>query len=555
MFQQTINLFRRVHTIVGEHPEFFDALTRWYKDATLARKAVRALFRVAGGREVMMSVNGYQVERAKHPRDMWDRIPSWKVPARVLTRGENEIRVWPGGGERLGVRVREASVFQDGPGGYRAIDLTGDQSTAVGDFRLTAVQRAHPGHDGWEVKRGGELVFRLRMARPTPAVIAVELAGDDALAADLCKLTEDVLRRVLARRRELVGHRPGPDVEEALRDLDAFVDLYHSQIQSAISGDEASTLADAIARTGDPDDLIRQYIRPRRPAPQRPTSPPRPLPRRASTPAPAAGGVGVVKGLVFLVIAGVLAVPVALAAWGDPELWKKVSGWIDGLKNDKQVQHSPELFDALRASADDMGWKRDGEKTFDQDHERKMAEKQGVAAKPFFDGPMQFYAVGERGAGQPAGLAGPDADYLAWGRLLGVIDPGTEAAAEQFLAGMLEQYRANGLAGEEFAVPGANRAVVVRPPIGNPISYARQGRYVLVFRDGLAADQGREMAEARRAFETLAARLKAVGGRPDTVEPPAPKAPGIPNPPAVMKEENREGVLGVPVPRSGDPGK
>ena len=552
MFVQTVRLIHRVSNLFGQHREFFDAVAQWYDDVKLARKAIRALVRIADGREVRMTVNGRRLDPVRAEGALWDRIPSWEIPSNLLVSGDNEIRITPSERESAGLLLRTATVYQDGPLQAREVSLTDRDPTYHREFHLASSSRAGPRHDCWKVAADGALVFRVRPLGTAQVVFSLEFAGDDILDGELRDIAEDVFERVLKKRKELLarirnarGEREDW-IDEALRDLDAFADLYEDQIRHALSGADRKTLEAVIQSTGNPDAIVQRRLSPRRtnshPAKAASRAAHSPT---ASTAAPAkavaaAKGAGGFK--VLLCLSVVLAAPVAYIGWGDKELRDKVVAWFDKVTGRKSAPTgNVDVMQALRNSTDELGWKRNAEKIQDIEEERRA-----LSNGKSFQHAVKMHFVGEAGSGSP-NASGKALEYMSWKRVLSVFDAGTEAAADKFWENMLNDCRVRGYQVTDFGAVGTKRALL-RQTGPDAAGYAQLGRYILYTRGSLAA--GTETVEARRRFEVLAYKLDSSGDRESEAKPNTENRRTEPIP----DDERRKGVLGIPVPGAKDEG-
>ncbi len=429
--QKTIDLILRVKSLVGARDDFFDAVCGWYENAQryggLARKL---LARCSARPRASLLVNGRLVgEAIIVPPEA--RHVSWAVPAGVLVRGDNDVTVYRERGPGPKLPVRAATAAQELGLPWQNLDLSVAEPAPTKHLWLEEVARARHAGDCWPIKEDGFLSLRLRLAETNPVAFSIRLAGAPEGDLDLDDLLEDVLERVQAKLQELEEERGRLEqvnptraarLAEEVQVLGAYAYLHRAQIQPAFRNGDGTTRKEVIARTGDPDRLVRDALAwaPVLVAPPAPAAPPA-APRAPAAPAAPAAGAGWL--LTFLLVAVLVSGPL---------VWLVRSGalaWGPGA----QQRESAGILEALRRSADELGWKRDVETeqmapaAAVQERFAAGARAAGPLSVPSPSEGLRMYAVGEAGAAPRDAVA-------SWRRELGVFDLGSPEAAAAYLA-------------------------------------------------------------------------------------------------------------------------
>lgn len=416
----------------------------------------------------------------------------------------------------------------------------------------------------------------IRLDAPGPVMIELNLAVNrtEAALVDVKDIIKDVTERVIEKRRQLEQERRGQrrldqrqmeNLNKAIDSIDAYMRLHNLQIEPAFTGSDSTTLAEMIARTGSPDGLVADVLTPLTvqpvcpPAPvAMPVVPPaRPTPplRHAAAPARSAVAKGSFIGKMFK-LAMVTMVTVGgggYAAYASGILPKPAEQWVKNaiaqvrtfateLSQELSGKPSGDVMTALRQSTDELGWKRDVEQELSLKQLRDLigglpGVGEQLAAIPQFDEKHRLYLAGEA----IPGMERPGGEFkdlpIPCRRALLVYDFRTAEAAAEFLDAGRRLAAANGGRITELTVPGADRGVSITVPGGVTQSSARLGQYVLATNDGDPLPGGTEIQEHQRRLTVLAAKL---GGKATSTT--APKSGDK------TFDEEREGVLGVPLP-------
>lgn len=295
---KTIDLLERVKDLLGIRPAFFDAVYKWYKDVKLSCKVARLFLKNEHGEvRVSITVNGHLLPGESVLVTPQAKAITWHLPASMILAGRNEIAVLVDRSSAAALRVHSASAQQENGLPQQFLDLS-VREPANSPYLELVVQRdaVHRGKF-WAVKKGGYLIFQVRIPDGGAITFSLGLPQDDAAdwLNDLQEVLDEVLERARDRRRQLedqARHAEHSDPERArrwrddVRDLDDYIRLHERQIEPAFMGPEDGTLDEVIARSGDPDKMIGRE-------PLRPTASPPPVPADILTaeivPPPAAG--------------------------------------------------------------------------------------------------------------------------------------------------------------------------------------------------------------------------------------------------------------------------
>jgi hypothetical protein len=413
--------------------------------------------------------------------------------------------------------------------------------------------------------------------RPEPGrlvLFSLALAVDNSSGkmADIKEIVKDIRNRVNAKIQELEQDRKNnrrldqnqlEKLNDAIRTLKAYTSLHDIQVSPALSGKDSATLADVIAKTGSPDVLVQQTLQPLTVQPAVipsvvpvtiPSAVPvaRPAnvaPQRVARPAARTAG-AVKKGTMigklfkFVVVSTVILTPTGYLAYANGYLPKPAEQWVDRqiVEVKKLVAKisggssgeiaSADIMTALRQSADELGWKRDGEKEMTVPDMAKLAEIFGMkGASSNVDPNTKLYQVGERNP--RIHLADEDAKLLPVPcvRDLMVYDYRRTDTAVTFMENSrksVNQVPNFGVKVEilPMTVPGTDEAFGMRASgdgIRGPVqSFARIGQYILHSSDEDALPAGNDVQEHEHRLTVLAKKLNehrghaAAGNAPET---------------------------------------
>jgi len=323
MHSKVASLIQRVKSLVGTHRQFFDAVCEWYGNAQLAAKFARVLLaKHSTGARVSLVVNGHLLAGNTIEVAAGARFVSWVLPANALVGGINEIGLYRADTAGPPMYVQAATVFADSGLPKQTLDLKSARPEPTPQVELGRNTDATHRGDCWAIPKRSTLALQLKLREFTPVTLQVELYQDRSGLDFFKHILEDAIKDVLTRRlalddrlRQLRGVRSNEavQIEQQVRDLDAYARLHQRQISQAFQADDQSTLIDVIAKTGSPEQLIQiaeqpltvvpaqpqpvltvvpanpqpvltvQPVSPRpRPSAPQPSSRPRPTPRKGS---------------------------------------------------------------------------------------------------------------------------------------------------------------------------------------------------------------------------------------------------------------------------------
>jgi hypothetical protein len=331
----TIELLQRVGGLVEEHKEFFDTVTEWYGNIKLTAKLARSLLgRKVAGAKVALIVNnrtrpGFVTVVPSHAPTL-----SWLVPAEDLVAGDNRVVVHLEKTPGPALRVKAAGAAQEKGRLRQTLDLTVANPPCTGRLDLVRATEARHTDDCWRVREGGSLVLLLHLEWNTPVQFSLTLPGE---YAELFKNLKEALKKIVDKVKERLGQleeklrevrKTNPaQAAKVMQDIDAletYLYLHKKQIAPALLAEDGVTLEQVIERTGQPDRLIKEFLRQAAvvPAAPAPAAAPPPMPAPSAPPAavtfprrPRPRGKGVFTCLTVLVVLVALVAGGLYAAW------------------------------------------------------------------------------------------------------------------------------------------------------------------------------------------------------------------------------------------------
>jgi hypothetical protein len=285
MLHQTLTIIHRTKTLVDDYYPWFETLHEWYEKTQLPRRLIaEAMERRRVRDRIRILVNGQPLRGASDVTDARSRRITWLLPSNHVGRGDNEIVVHLDRDARAPLLVKAVSVEQDYHIAWETVRLADADPAPAAHLALTGRKKAVHVSDHWLVEQGGLLQFRLALVQPGPVNFTVQLVeGRASLWVDLWHelmgelkdyamdqikdAIKEAVKEKLAELREQAERawaNRDPQVQaltEDVRLLQGYLRLHELQLEPALRGSADSTLGQIIARTGDPEALVRDLFR------------------------------------------------------------------------------------------------------------------------------------------------------------------------------------------------------------------------------------------------------------------------------------------------------
>jgi hypothetical protein len=265
MYPLTTELLQRVGALMPDARDYFRAVKKWYGDSQLAFRAVRALVaRSSAAAKVDLLVNDRQIAGGGLSVHAQSKELNWTLEPKMLREGRNRIVVSVDPHSEAKLFLKQATVEQERDIGTHAVDLTQFQPAGTHRFALDPSLEAKFDGDVWRIPPGGHLSFRLEIERAAPVAFSLTVLQEKG---DLSGVLKEIRKKVKETRQQLEDQRASvertnpkraEELTNQIADLTDYLRLHSAQIEPAFTGGDDGTLAEVIARVGNPDQWIAE---------------------------------------------------------------------------------------------------------------------------------------------------------------------------------------------------------------------------------------------------------------------------------------------------------